>query len=444
MTRVSIELLEFQSKSKNASVGYGHSPGRSPAQDQFDNIPSSVEEPQAVNLTRQSSVNIEPVNSIWSASSSKFDIDFKTKKDTDEPITRRASASDIPIHDQSVKHCHSNSPLGGFVKPRSNSMPWSWPRASDSPITEGEGSAEYQVKEDGVWGPLDSTSRAQLPKQRFGYHDNQDKTNPQCVPFPNNIACILDNAGVPNLLFSSYSLGGQVKELLPEEQPTQGAGTDFVILDSFMNSAIEALKEYGFEPCRNKNCKYFTIARRQRTARVHFDRDPADNHGPIALYLKSRMLWWIEDWTVDRPSNCDPHLSLSNWFNYPVWEKDHSVPASNHPERYPAKILEVGALIQATMFLYCRDYNELDGRQNWWKPMLLALMEIPGEQIHPDGRTDIIPVGPVCRPYWLDFIDPETDNAWDAPYWGALLGLREYLIGLDYLVEPLDLCTTGP
>ena len=116
------------------------------------------------------------------------------------------------------------------------------------------------------------------------------------------------------------------------------------------------------------------------------------------------MLWWIAVWTVDRPSHCDPHLSLSHWYNHQVWEEDPSVPPSNKPENYPAKILEVGALIQATMHLYCRDYNELDGRQNWWKPMLLALMEIPGEQVHPDSRTDIIPVGPVCQPYWLDLL----------------------------------------
>ena len=157
------------------------------------------------------------MESIWSASSSEFDIDFKTEKDIDEPINRRASASDIPNHDQSVNHCHPNNLLGGFVKPRSNSVPWSWSRAGDNPVSEGEGPAGYQNKGDGVWGPLDSTPWAPLPKQRFEHHDNQDKNNPQYVPFPNKIACILDKAGAPNLLFSSYSLGGQVKELLSEE-----------------------------------------------------------------------------------------------------------------------------------------------------------------------------------------------------------------------------------
>ncbi|KAJ5142383.1 hypothetical protein N7526_003378 [Penicillium atrosanguineum] len=413
----------------------------SPTQGQFDKFPDSVEKPQAVNiLTKQSTVEIESMLSVWSASSSNFKVKFEIEKDTDEPVYRRASAFDIPIYDQLVNYRHPDDLAGGFVKPRSNSVPWTWPRAVDRHIPADGSSAGYQDKGNGVWGPLESTPWAPLPEQRSEPHDNENKHNPQYVPFPNNIACILDNAGAPNLLFSSYSLGGHFKELLPKERLLQGTGTNFVILDNYMDKAIEILNNLDSNLVAIRTASTSIL----HAHNVHFDRDPTDNHGPIALYLKSRMLWWIEDWTVDRPSHRDPHLSLSNWDNCSVWQKDPCVASSNYSDSYPAKILEIAVLIQASMHLYCRDYNEVDGRQNWWKPMLLALMKVAGEQIHPDGWTDIISVGPVCQPYWSDFIDPETEDAQDAPYWKALLGLREYLIDVDYLVEPQNLCITGP
>lgn len=45
--------------------------------------------------------------------------------------------------------------------------------------------------------------------------DDEEKQKPQSMPFPNNIAWILDKANVPNVLFTSHIQDSQVRELLP-------------------------------------------------------------------------------------------------------------------------------------------------------------------------------------------------------------------------------------
>lgn len=45
--------------------------------------------------------------------------------------------------------------------------------------------------------------------------DDEEKQKTQYMPFPNNIAWILDKRNVPNVLFTSHIQDSQVRELLP-------------------------------------------------------------------------------------------------------------------------------------------------------------------------------------------------------------------------------------
>lgn len=204
-----------------------------------------------------------------------------------------------------------------------------------------------------------------------------------------------------------------------------------MIPDNHMDKAIKSLQMNGFEPCRNENCEYFTPAHRQCTASMHFDTDQTGLYGPIALYNKSRMLCWIDlDWKVDRPAPTDPHLTLDNWFNLPVWkEYDGGIPPSTTLDRYPVKLLEVTVLTQAVMYLYCRDYKKTDGRQHWWEPMLLALGNL--EDVH--GKRLVKNVGGFCQPYWADFIYPKHVSELNELFWDALVMLQAALIRNEWL-----------
>lgn len=153
------------------------------------------------------------------------------------------------------------------------------------------------------------------------------------------------------------------------------------------------------------------------------------------------MFWWIDlDWEVDRPAPTHPYLTLDNWFNLPVWkEYDGGMPPSKTLDRYPVKLLEVTVLTQAVMHLYCRDYKETDGRQHWWKPMLLALGDL--EDVH--GKRLVRKVGGVCQPFWADFTHPKHVSEPNDLSWDALVMLQAALIRNEWLPPWPVLASSG-
>lgn len=219
-----------------------------------------------------------------------------------------------------------------------------------------------------------------------------------------------------------------------------------MIPDDYMEKALEALCNYGFEPCRDKHCEYFDPASRLCTASMHFDKDPTGHYGPIALYPKSRMLWWMKDWTVDRPTTVDPLFTLSDWFNIPIWgECPEGIPpnASIDGDRYPVRLLDLDALTQAMMYLYCRDYKETDGYQHWWKPLLVALADVPDYQVGNDGIRPERSIGGFPKEFWAGFIRPRRNTGRRDLDWKQLTALRGVLIRNDYL-PPAVLPNSGP
>lgn len=334
------------------------------------------------------------------------------------------SARDRPIHScECGSHPDSERNIGTTDTPDTK------PIFSSGPVLNVDSSEWYESEDDSgsdsIGGLLlDSLQEDSPQKEGYEHLDTEERRKSRCIPFPNNISWILDNGKVPNLLFGYYVLDiefkelldSEVRELLEEEPSPQGA--DFVIPDKSMDKAIDTLQKYRSNLCRNEKCKYFTPACRQYTASVHFDKDPTGRYGPIALYRKSQMLWRMKDWTVERPALTDTQITLSSWFNLPWWQGCSSASSSANLDRYPVKILELNALTEALMYLYCRDYRDSNGRQHWWEPMLLVLADLPGEQKDFEGARSSRVVTKFCQPYWDDFVffPPRRDSTWEDDY----------------------------
>ncbi|KAJ5589737.1 hypothetical protein N7450_003709 [Penicillium hetheringtonii] len=242
------------------------------------------------------------------------------------------------------------------------------------------------------------------------------------------IARVLDDVGIPNILWGYAALGlvGQVKA---------SSEIDFVIPDELLEKAADTLVARGFELCTARKCPANDERKRARAlAAVHFDATPEnDTMGPIQFFPKSHILWWLKEIPAGHPSPNDETLILTNDPGLPKRPQVRTAtspihrnlytgyeefvgPSGSWTETYPIKILNPSSFTEALLLLYCRDYhnsNDHDalqlGYDEYWKRLILPMGEVK------ENENAIVKknLQPEFRDAWENFNMPAQPYGWE-------------------------------
>ncbi|KAJ5109044.1 hypothetical protein N7456_005719 [Penicillium angulare] len=190
--------------------------------------------------------------------------------------------------------------------------------------------------------------------------------------------------------------------------------------------AIAALTSAGYSLCVDQNCYWNTHKFEHPPGTVHFD-TVKDSRlwGPLRLYTKSSVLWWLPDPTPTLPTLDDPHYMLTD---------DKRLPPRTWPRRdldgnlgpdgpwlniYPVRIVKPILFTEALILLCCRDHNHVNNFEDYWRGLLGAMNE---ENPDPDF-------------YLRKRVRPELQKCWNVAKVGndlqinaAVKQLREELI----------------
>ncbi|KAL3480721.1 hypothetical protein BJX99DRAFT_254388 [Aspergillus californicus] len=212
---------------------------------------------------------------------------------------------------------------------------------------------------------------------------------PRIAEVAARIARVLDAAQIPNILW-----GWAAVTLVGDSVGIPGEA-DFVIPDSQIDSAKQAMKDAGISMCTNGNCckrygitasfihgvRLIELMHPVPAAHYHVGVDEWD----VSLLRKSGILNWLPDYTVGPPATDDPNLMLSNDPKLPAFYEDVEGEGPSGPWTgvYPMKILNPNALTKATIFLMARDWAEppiMTGKQSespceQWEEMSVHLSE---------------------------------------------------------------------
>ncbi|KAL2869090.1 uncharacterized protein BJX67DRAFT_379568 [Aspergillus lucknowensis] len=213
-----------------------------------------------------------------------------------------------------------------------------------------------------------------------------------------DVARILDNAGIPSILWGwlAIALYGRDKGM---------SEVDFVIPDEKVEAATNALIAHGFTPCGDAHCSELHCDRLPADDLDHWDDLPMEerllspNHvrcilaedrfHPVAavhfhiqsqyahyhilaLHRKSYLLWSLPDFGLEPPAAEDRNLMLSNT---PHMGLDAPNSGSGPWENlYPMKVLTPWACAEALILVHCRDEGHLQELDSVWRRMLFGLM----------------------------------------------------------------------
>ncbi|KAJ5161593.1 hypothetical protein N7492_006985 [Penicillium capsulatum] len=119
-----------------------------------------------------------------------------------------------------------------------------------------------------------------------------------------------------------------------------GDSMEFVIPDAFMNLAVHALAAAGHSICVNRDCEVNHLPIDQQPATVHYDfvKD-SKIWGPLRLYTKSSIIWWVPDPTPTLPIADDAHYMLTNNPRLPPKSPlPHDGPGGPYTDLYTVRI----------------------------------------------------------------------------------------------------------
>ncbi|RDW79084.1 uncharacterized protein DSM5745_05936 [Aspergillus mulundensis] len=272
-------------------------------------------------------------------------------------------------------------------------------------------------------------------------------------------ARIFHGAGVPSVLVGWSAIALVGGDFLNND-------VDFVVRDSQIRAAANAMVRAGFSPCADAACLagkedraseidtlsdddyykeeaelFFCKDRYHPVPAVHF-------HMPhmiiLSLHRKSRLLWWIPDdhFRLEPPAHDDPYFVLStdaarvparDLLAWPGPEEfSHYLPTANSsgssgPWRglYPVKVLLATAHLKMALLCLCRDLHGTRGLDWLWFCMLYELAErqMPGQD---RASARHLLEEPQLQAFWDRFrghVDVATD-------YNILEPLLEYRAGL--------------
>ncbi|KAL4900140.1 hypothetical protein BDW74DRAFT_104498 [Aspergillus multicolor] len=212
------------------------------------------------------------------------------------------------------------------------------------------------------------------------------------------VAKLLDEAGVPNVLWEWLALG-----LLAADNGNREI--EFVIADKKFDEAKRVLAAAGFAACTNTNYRErcenrFPVQHMAHVARnidqydsggamgaalaydryhvvaaVHYHVETLPQWQPyelLSLHKQSAQLWWLPELSTDPPSADDHYLTLSNSARLPTGN-GRTAPFSR-PDQYPMKVLLPWVFVEALILLRCRDYGHKHDLHNLWEYMLIKFM----------------------------------------------------------------------
>lgn len=122
--------------------------------------------------------------------------------------------------------------------------------------------------------------------------------------------------------------------------------------------------------------------------------------GPIQLFRKSDILWWLNDFPLGAPAHNDVDLMVTTDLRLPprlkarildprltreLYKNYNEIRGTSGPwgTMYPVKILNPASFTEALIRLYCRDYHSPAdgdavqlGYDEYWKKLLLPMGEV--------------------------------------------------------------------
>ncbi|KAJ5577398.1 uncharacterized protein N7459_006362 [Penicillium hispanicum] len=222
------------------------------------------------------------------------------------------------------------------------------------------------------------------------------------------IAKIFHEAKIPALLWGWWAAA-----LVGEYDPSVEA-VDFVVPDQLLQKATDTLMAAGYSRCTKKDCPYSHLI-----TDIHFDSSPQDLWGPIRLYPKSSIVWWVPDPPVGNSVENDPHFIMSN---------DHRLPAAADqgpcgpwPDVFPVTVLRPKEFTEALILLMCRDITHANALDMYWRNMLHMMREV---RENPDA-VHVKTLRPILQRFWDEYNAGSADKQ---NIWRRLKAIREELI----------------
>ncbi|RDW65870.1 uncharacterized protein DSM5745_09609 [Aspergillus mulundensis] len=310
----------------------------------------------------------------------------------------------------------------------------------------------------------------EIQYDRFGFL-GMPTTLPDRIPAKPaaDVARILDHAKVPNVLWGWLAVGlVGLDHRFPQ--------VDFVVPDDKIEAAKEALIAGGFTLCIDQDCaeqkedrvapdsvdlhgplglnEMNTLGARNRfhpIADIHFHLEPSkyEYYNVLSLFIQSKTLWsgWWPDLVLtdactdakcpdtERFPADHPHFMLSSDIDLYKCE-DGSGPWAE--ELYAVKTLKPSLLVEALIYLFCRDWGHIKSVDEGWQDMiLLGLVRVKRDD---QARFIEKDLNPVLQPLWNNLNcrtrKPEGVNKWD-----IIREFRQSLIDNNRMppLPPIDL-----
>ncbi|KAL4966513.1 uncharacterized protein BDV14DRAFT_198970 [Aspergillus stella-maris] len=250
------------------------------------------------------------------------------------------------------------------------------------------------------------------------------------------IAAVLDEAGVPSILFGELALSLFGADTLSSRK------VEFVIEDSLMQAAAEALSKAGYAQCTDDNCRVINIHPKEESIKepchahhyvpaVHFhlvrgrltlsyqppssDTEPEMSYDAttsgltedwshvyqpqfvvldtlLSLQKKSEHLWWIPGPSLSPPGP-DEHLQRSDeaarlascehlkhdpprtkWDCIFTYCQDHAN-ADSWETSHPVRLLNPNSFTEAVILIGCRRWAHIDRLDEPWWDLLICLID---------------------------------------------------------------------
>ncbi|KAL4908334.1 hypothetical protein BDW74DRAFT_147292 [Aspergillus multicolor] len=280
-------------------------------------------------------------------------------------------------------------------------------------------------------------------------------------------ARILDHAKVPNVLWGWLAVGlVGLDHRFPQ--------VDFVVPDDKIETAKKALIAGGFTLCIDHDCAELREDRYSVDRDGQFSREDMDDRGqrnrfhPIAdihfhvepskyeyynvlsLFIQSKTLWsgwWPDLALTDACTNADcpdtewrfpadhPHFMLSSDIDLYKCE-DGSGPWAE--ELYAVKTLRPCLLVEAMIYLWCRDWGHTKALDQGWQDMVLFGLV----RVKRDAQARFIERGlnPVLKPLW-DNLNARVPTPAGEDSWALMWEFRQSLIDNNRMppLPPIDL-----
>ncbi|KAK2762063.1 hypothetical protein FQN54_001070 [Arachnomyces sp. PD_36] len=186
-------------------------------------------------------------------------------------------------------------------------------------------------------------------------------------PLDNNlvssVACILDEANVPNVLWGNYLL-------TTYGVPTIVDGVAFAVPDELVTAAYIALLSAGFPTCmEHSSCRTPVdfVPSPRPTEHLHIDQDVK-----LSIFKQSETLWSIPALSMDSPRPSDQNIMLASDPRLPGPAPGRGRGAFSS-SLYPVRIPTANRYTESLIRLIIR--NQSHHFQLFWMAMLTYMLE---------------------------------------------------------------------